>query len=250
MDITDAQAGELDLTGLAGHLAVVHHPVVQGAVVLILQGTQGVGDALQGVLDGVGKVIHGEDAPLGPLAVVLDVADAVQDRVTHVEVAGGQVDLGPQGVLALRELAVLHPLEQVQALLDGAVPPGALGGGGGVAAIGLELVGGQLADVGQALLDEVHGQLVGLLKVVGAVEKAVAPVEAQPMDVLLDGIDVLRVLLGRVGVVHAKVADAAKLLGRAEVDDKRLAVADVEIAVGLRGEPGVDRFPLAASAGL
>ena len=27
------------------------------------------GDALQGVLDGVGKVIHGEDAPLRPLAV-------------------------------------------------------------------------------------------------------------------------------------------------------------------------------------
>ena len=75
-------------------------------------------------------------------------------------------------------------------------------------------------------------------------------VEAQPMDVLLDGVDVLRVLLGRVGVVHAKVADAAEFFRGAEVDGQGLAVADMEIAVGLRGEPGVDRFPLAASAGL
>ena len=127
---------------------------------------------------------------------------------------------------------------------------GARAGVVGVAAVVLELLGGQLADVGQALLDEVHGQLVGLLKVVGAVEEAVAPVEAQPVDVLLDGVHVLRVLLGGVGVVHAQVADAAEFLGGAEVDGQGLAVADVEIAVGLRGEPGVDRFPLAASAGL
>ena len=82
------------------------------------------GDALQRVLDGVGEVVHGIDAPLVPLAVMGHVVDPVEHRVPHIEVAAGQVDLGPQGVLALRELAVLHPLEQVQALLDGPVPPG------------------------------------------------------------------------------------------------------------------------------
>ena len=177
------------------------------------------GDALQGVLNGVGEVVHGEDAPLGTLAVMLDIADAVEHRVAHIEVTALQVDLGTQGVLALGELAVLHPLEQVQALLDGAVTPGGAGGGVGVAAVLLELLGGQLAHVGQALLDEAHSQLVGLFEVIAAVEEAVTPVKAQPVDILLDSVYELGVLFGGVGVVHAQVADAAELLSRAEVDD-------------------------------
>ena len=203
-----------------------------------------------GVLDGVGEVVHGEDAPLGALAVVLNVADAVEHRVAHVEVAGGQVDLGPEGVLPLGELPVLHPLEEVQVLPHRPVPPGALGGGGGVPPILPELLGGELADVGQALFDQVHRQLVGPLKIVRAVEETVPPVKPQPVDVLLDGVHVLRVLLGGVGIVHTEVADAAVLLRGAEVDGQGLAVADVEVAVGLRREPGVDLFPLAAAPGL
>ncbi len=204
------------------------------------------GDALQGVLDGVGEVVHGEDAPLGALAVVLDIADAVEHRVPHVEVAAGQVDLGPEGVFALGKLPVPHALEQVQALLDRPVPPGGAGGGVHVPPVLPELLGGELADVGQPLLNQAHGQLVGLFKVVAAVEEPVPPVEAQPVDVLLDGVHKLGVLLGGVGVVHAQVADAAELLGGAEVDNQGLAVADMQIAVGLRGETGVDPHPGAA----
>ena len=69
------------------------------------------------------------------------------------------------------------------------------------------------------------------------------------MDILLDSVYELGVLLGGVGVVHAQVADAAELLSRAEVDDQRLAVADVKIAVGLGGKTGVDLLPGKASAG-
>ena len=218
-------------------------------MVLILQRAEGVGDALQSVLDGVGKVVHGEDAPLGPLTVVLDIPDAVEHRVPHIEVAAGQVDLGPQGVLALRELAVLHPLEQVQALLDGAVPPGRAGGGVHIAPVLLELLRRELTDIGQSLFDEAHRQLIGLVKVVAAIEEAVAPVKAQPVDVLLDGLHVLHVLLGGVGIVHPQVADAAELLRRAKVDDQRFAVPDVQIAVGLRRKTGMDLHPGAPSAG-
>ena len=150
---------------------------------------------------------------------------------------------------AVRELAVLHPLKQVQRLLDGAVTPGGAGGGSHIAPVLPELLGGELTNIGQALLDQAHSQLVSLFKVIGAIEEPVAPVEAQPVDILLDGVHVLGVLLGRVGVIHAQVADAAKLLGRAEVDDKRLAVADVEIAVGLGRETGVDLHPGKAAAG-
>ena len=68
------------------------------------------------------------------------------------------------------------------------------------------------------------------------------------MDVLLDGLHVLGILLGGVGIVHAEVGDAVEALGGAEVDAQGLAVADVQIAVGLGREAGVDLHALAALA--
>ena len=218
-------------------------------MVLILQGAEGVGDALQGVLDGVGKVVHGEDAPLGALAVMLDIPNTVEHRVPHIEVAAGQVDLGPEGILTFGELPILHTLEQVQGLLNGSVPPGRAGGGVHIAPVLLELLRRELTHIGQALFDEAYRQLIGLVKIVAAVEEAVAPVETKPVDVLLDGLHKLGVLFGGVRVVHPQVADAAELLRRAKVDDQRLAVPDVQIAVGLRRKTGMDLHPGAPSAG-
>ena len=63
-----------------------------------------------------------------------------------------------------------------------------------------------------------------------------APVPAEPADVLQDAVDELLLLLGRVGVVEAHVAAAAVLLGQPEVEAHGLGVADVEVAVGLGGE--------------
>ena len=207
------------------------------------------GDALHGVLKGMGVVVHGVDAPLVPGAVMAGVVDAVDDRVPHVEVAGGQVDFRPQGVAAVLELPGPHAAEQIKAFLLGPVPVGALGGGGQVAAHLLHLLGGQLADVGQALLDELLGPLVHSLKVVGGIVEPVVPVIPQPVDVLLDGVHILHVLLDGVGVVHAQVADAPKALGRAKVDVDGLGVANVQVAVGLGWEAGVHLHPLGASAG-
>ena len=69
------------------------------------------------------------------------------------------------------------------------------------------------------------------------------------MDVLLDGLHELHILFGGVGVVHAEIAQSVVLLGGAEVDDQRLAVADMQIAVGFRRKPGVDSLPRKLPAG-
>ena len=104
--VVDAKAGKLDLPGMGRQVAVLDHPVVQGAVGLKFQRAQAVGNALQRVLNGMGEVIHGIDAPLVPLAVMVHVVDPVDHRVPHIEVAAGQVDLGPQGHGAVGELPV------------------------------------------------------------------------------------------------------------------------------------------------
>ncbi len=218
-------------------------------MVLKFQAAQRVGDVLHGVLKGVGIVVHGIDAPLVPSAVVLGVVNAVDYRVPHVEVARGQVDFRPQGHAAVLKFSGPHPAEQVQALLLGAVPVGAAGGGGQVSPHLPHLLLGQLAHIGQALLNQLLGPLVHLLKKVGAIVEPVVPVIPQPVDVLLNGVDIFHVLLGGVGVVHAQVANAPKALGCAKVHINGLGVANVQIPVGLWRKPGVHLHPLSAAAG-
>ena len=57
--VVDAQTGKLNLPGTAGQVAVLHHPVVQGTVGLKFQRAEAVGNALQSVLNGMGKSYMG-----------------------------------------------------------------------------------------------------------------------------------------------------------------------------------------------
>ena len=218
-------------------------------MVLKLQRAQGVGDPLQSILNGVGKVVHGVDAPLVALTVMVHMPDAVENGVAHIEVAGGKVDFGTEGVTVILKFAGTHPGEEVQALLHGPVPPGRLGRGVHIAPVFLELLGGQLADVGQALFDQLHSVFIVLFKVVGTIEEPITPVKAQPVNILLDGLNELHILLGRIGVIHPQVAHAAVLFGGAEINDQGLAVTDVQIAIWLRRKPGMDRLPGILPAG-
>lgn len=162
--VVDAKAGKLNLARLARHGNIVHDPVVERAVRLKLQRAQRVRDALERVLNGVSKVVHWVDAPLVSLAVMVHVTDAVDDRIAHVEVAGGKVDLGAQGTAPLGELAVFHALKEVEVLLHAALAVRGDGGLADVAAVLSRLFGRQVADVGKALLDELNGKLVVFFK--------------------------------------------------------------------------------------
>src|SRR5690606_2524025 len=133
-----------------------------------------------------------------------------------------------------------------QVLLDGAVAERAVASRlGQAAAILAGLFRRQIADVRLAGLDQVNGPLVQLLEVIGSV-MLLGPLKAQPAHILPDGIDVLLIFLGRVGVIETQVALAAELLGQAEVQTDRLGMADMQVAVGLRREAGDDLAVLAA----
>src|SRR5690606_14951074 len=153
---------------------------------------------------------------------------------------------GAQGAAAVRELAGTHAPEQVQVLLDAAVAVRRLAARlGQGAAVGANLLGRQVADVGLAVADQLLPGQVVHAEVVRGVAQA-GPLEAQPAHVVLDGAHELGVLAGRVGVVEAQVAAAAELGGDAEVQADRLGMADVQVAVGLRRKAGPDRGVLAA----
>jgi hypothetical protein len=60
------------------------------------------------------------------------------------------------------------------------------------------------------------------------------------LHVLFDVVNVLLVLFGRVGVIEAEIAFSIVHLGQHEVKPHGFAVADVQVAVGLGREAGVD----------
>jgi len=127
----------------------------------------------------------------------------------------------------------------------------------GVAGVGqsaaalADLVLGLVVDIGVAVPDQQFGPVVQPLEIVRGVEHVLAPVEAEPVHVGLDRVDILLLFLGRVGVVEPQMAAAAELLGDAEIQRDRLGMADMQIAVRLRREPGHDgAVPAAVEIGL
>src|SRR5690606_4637522 len=85
-----------------------------------------------------------------------------------------------------------------------------------------------------------------LIEVIRGVANITAPFEAQPLDVLLDGVDILLLFLGRVGVIEAQMTLTTRLLRQAEIQADRLGMPYVQVAVGLRRKARHDLRVLAA----
>ncbi|MNQ21016.1 hypothetical protein D3C85_341160 [compost metagenome] len=244
--VVQVEPGELVLTRLARHRQVVEKPLVKRAMILELQGADRVGNALDGVRLTMGEVIAGVDAPLVAGLMVMGMANAVENRIAQVHVRRGHVDFRAQGTSAIGEFAGLHAGEQLQVLRHRTLTERAvLARLGQIAAVLPRLIGRQVADIGLAGLDQFDGPVMQLVEVVGGVALLAGPLEAQPLHVALDRVDVFLVFLGRVGVVEAQVALAAEFLGQAEVQADRLGMADMQVAVGLRREAGDDLRVLA-----
>ncbi len=244
--VVQVEAGELVLARLGRHRQVGEEPFVERAVILEFQSADRMRDAFDGVRLPVGEVVARVNAPLVAGLVMMGVTDAVEDRVAQVDVRRRHVDLGAQRAGAVGELAAPHAGEQVEVLLDAALAERAvLARFGQAAAVGAHLLGIEVANEGLAGLDQMNRPLVQLIEIVGGIVLLTGPLEAQPLDVGLDRIDVLLVFLGGVGVVKAQVALAAELLGQAEVQADRLGVTDMQVTVGLRREARDDLGVLA-----
>ena len=69
-----------------------------------------------------------------------------------------------------------------------------------------------VVDIGLAGADEQFGPFIEPVEIVGGVIEVLAPVEAEPAHVALDGVDVFLLFLGRIGVVETQMAAPAEFL--------------------------------------
>ena len=218
--VSKVQAVELDLTGAVVTLGqLINEPVVERAVHLKLECAERVRHPLEVVRLSVGKVIHRVNFPGGAGAMVRDMDHAVDDRVTEVHVGGGHVDPGTQHHLPLGDHPAVHLLEELKRLFNRSVAIGTVGTGlSGCTFLTGDLLGRLFIDIGLALFDQFHGEIPKLLKVVGSIEN-IAPLVAQPFDILHDGVHILHILFHRIGVVEAEVADPSIFFSNAEIND-------------------------------
>ena len=247
--VGNVEASKLSLLGrIYGKSAVLHNPIVEGTVILKLQRAERIGDAFQRVLNRMRKVIHRINAPLVALTVMMRTNDTVDGRVTHIDVGRCHIDLSTQGLRAIGELAVLHTLEQVKVFFNGAISPRRfLTGLSQSATIFGHLFLSQVADERLAVFDQLNRQLIGLFKVIGTVVNAAGGNCTQPVQILIDRVNVLGVFLGGVSIVIAKIEQTAVLLCGAVIDIDCLGRADVQVAVRLGRETGVNGIVHACS---
>ncbi len=172
--------------------------------------------------------------------MVMAATDPVHHRIAQLHVLVLHVDLGAQHPRAVGELSGAHPSEQIEVLLDTAIAVRRLDAGFAVAAaLGPDRVAVLVVDVGLAVVDQQLRPLVDLLEVVAGVQRF-AGVVAEPRQVGDDPVDVRRILGVGIGVVEAQIAHAAELAGELVIERDRLGVPDVEVAVRLGWEPGLD----------
>jgi hypothetical protein len=84
-----------------------------------------------------------------------------------------------------------------------------------------------VVDIGEAALDQSLRPFIEPIEVVRGVKRLTGPIVAEPSHIRLDGVDILLLFLGRIGVVEAQVAVARKFLRNAEIERDRLGVADM-----------------------
>ena len=97
-----------------------------------------------------------------------------------------------------------------------------------------------IVDVRVAEADQQLRPFVELFEVVGRKLNVAVPSKPEPADVFLDRFDELSVLGGGIGVVEAEKAVSTELGCEPEVQEQRLRVPDMRVAVRFRWEAGHD----------
>ena len=210
-------------------------------MVLEFQRADRVRNALDRIRLPVGVIVARIDRPFVAGARMGGVQDAIEHGVAQIDVAGRHIDFGAQHPRPVRKLARLHAAEQIEVFIhDALAKRTVLARLGQRAAPDPDFLLRLVVDIGKTGADQILRPAVKPLEIIGRVIEVISPVVAEPVHVGLDRIDIFLFFLGWVGVVEPQMTAPGKLLRDAEIERDRLGMADMQIAVRLRREPGHD----------
>ncbi|MBA7685380.1 hypothetical protein ES703_93803 [subsurface metagenome] len=116
--IAEIKTSELDLLWMTINVQFVKYPVVQRAIILKFQRTNGMCDAFDGIRETMGKIVRRINAPFVVSSVMRFMSNAIEDRIPHIQIWRGHINFCSKHVRAILEFSCPHPLEQVQVFLD------------------------------------------------------------------------------------------------------------------------------------
>ena len=165
--------------------------------------------------------------------MMVGVADPIHGRIAQVHVVRLHVNFRSQRFFAVLELAVPHPLKQIEVFFDRSISIRAVFAGDiPTAPVLANFFKGLVTNVSVTVRDQLHRPLVKLIEVVGRKMLAV-PLKAQPLYIVTDRVNVFGVFFFRVRVVETKIALAIELFGDAKAQTDGFRMPQVQITVGL-----------------
>ena len=198
------------------------------------QGAKRVRHSLEEVTLAMRIVIHRIGIPFVARSVVRHIQHTIHDWVAEVHVRTCHVNLSTQNHLSTFHASTVHFLKQTQIFLHRSIPIRTVHSSlRRSTLLGSNLLTGLLIHVCLALLDEFHSKVPQLLEVVARIQN-LTPLEAQPLDVLLDSLYIFIVLLLRVRIIKTEVANTTIFLRHTKIYGNRLGMTDVQIAIGFR----------------
>ena len=191
------------------------------------------------------EIIHRVDTPVVSCSLVMGPFDAVNQRVSHVQIGMGHVDLGPEDTVTVGMFSCTHLPEQCEVLFHTSVPIWAIGSRrSGRAFLGGHVFGTLMVNVSLARLDQLDGKGIKTFKMITGVEFAAVPLIAQPRNIFAYRIHILLALLFGVCVVEAQVHKALMLFGQTKGQANGFGMPDVQMAIWLRRKARVDLLVL------
>ena len=186
------------------------------------------------------KIVHRVNTPLVARSVMMSVHDTVNNRVAHIKVWRRHIYFCPQNLCACFKLAVCHTSEKVEIFFNASVAIRRIFARlGERTPVFFDFVSRKVIDISPALFDELDCAIVDEVEII-ACKINIVPIKAEPLNIFLNRLDILGVLFNGVGIVKTEVANAVVFVFHAEVDANCLCVADMQIAVGLGRETGLN----------
>ena len=188
------------------------------------------------------EIVHRVDAPLIPGIVMGNVRDTVKDRIPHIDIRRRHIDLCAQRVSSVLVFPLFHLLKEAQVLFHRTLPVRIiLARLGQRPAVLAHLLRRKLRNIRFAFFDQPDSGIVHSVKIIRREIQMLAPVGTEPFDVLQNRIDELGLFLGRIRIIEPHVEGTVVLFGNPVIQQDRLRVSDVQIAIRLRRKPCTDR---------
>ena len=198
-----------------------------------LERAQRMRNAFDGIGQTVREVVHRIDRPRIAGVLMRNLADAIQRRIAKIDVAARHVDLRAQGFRAVGVFAGAHACEQIQIFRDRPIAIRRIATRFRErSAILTNFFGTQIANVSFPIANQFLRTAINHFEIIRRVPQFV-PIEAEPVHVVLDRIDVLDIFLRRIRVVETQMANAAEFRREAEIQTNRFGMSQMQIAVGL-----------------